>query len=308
MPRVSVIIPAYHHAAFIGEAIDSVLAQTYRDFEIIVVNDGSPDETEEVLLPYIESGKIRYFRQENQGAAAARNRGVKMAEGEFIAFLDDDDQWMPDKLEWQLSCFDEADVVMVGGMNDSERHLCSKGECDSCRFDVLTAEDFFRRNPIGSPGQTLIRRSAFDAVGGFDHTIWGADDLDLWIRLSQLGEIRKYRRLALHYRYHAGNASLDRIHLAQHIKKVICKNRDICGKDRSAYLDRLGHRSLFNYSSKKTIWWAAAKLISGRFQGVASRLGQELSFYEDRFFKDPLLMGMLIMSLIKIPLRIRKYL
>lgn len=308
MPKVSVIIPAYDHAEFIGAAIDSVLAQTYRNFEIVVVNDGSPDDTEMVLRPYIERAQIRYIRQECQGPAAARNRGVEVAEGQLLAFLDDDDRWPPDKLEWQVAVMESSSVVMVGGMNNSERHLCSRNECDPCTFDVLNAEDFFRRNSIGSPGQTIICRSAFESAGGFDRTIWGADDLDLWIRLSQLGEIRKYRRLALHYRFHAGNASLDRIRLAQNIKKVICKNRDICGMDKSLYLDRLGHRSLFNYSSKKTIWWAAAKVICGRFRGVASRLSQELSFYEDRFFKDPLLMGMLIMSLIKIPFRIRKYL
>src|SRR5262245_33441277 len=94
-PSVSVIIPAYNIAPFIAEALESVLAQTFTDYEIIVVNDGSPDteELERVLAPYLS--RIRYFKQENQGAGAARNAGLNVATGEYVAFLDGDDVWYP---------------------------------------------------------------------------------------------------------------------------------------------------------------------------------------------------------------------
>jgi glycosyltransferase involved in cell wall biosynthesis len=102
LPAVSVVIPTYKHRDFILDTVNSVLSQTFRDFEIIVVNDGSPDDTASLLRPMAESGMIRYVEQSNAAAAAARNRGLEMARGKFIAFLDDDDLWPQDKLEWQV--------------------------------------------------------------------------------------------------------------------------------------------------------------------------------------------------------------
>jgi glycosyltransferase involved in cell wall biosynthesis len=308
MPRVSVIIPAYNHAEFIGAAIDSVLAQTYRDFEIIVVNDGSPDDTEQVLQNYIENGQIRYFRQENQGVAEARNRGALLAVGEYLAFLDDDDRWPADKLEWQVTVMEAASTVVVGGAHDGDRHSYRNGLAGVGDYQALPTQVFFTSNPFGSPGQTLIRRAAFDAVGGFDSDIWGVDDLDIWIRLSCMGEVRKYSRLALFYRVHASNASHDHVRMSHNLKKVISKNCGIDGFDNIKRLDRLGHRYLFNYSGKKMIWRAGACLFSGEVQKAVAIFGDAFRYYEGRFFKDPKLLGMLALALIKIPMRARLYL
>src|ERR1043165_2216673 len=120
-PRVSVIIPAYNAAEFIGETLDSVYAQTFKDFEVVVVNDGSPDteDLERELARFPE--KLRYVKQENQGAAAARNTGIKNARGEFVAFLDADDTWLPMFLEKQIELvprtqadFVSADALLTG--------------------------------------------------------------------------------------------------------------------------------------------------------------------------------------------------
>ena len=97
MATVSVIIPTYNHVDYVAETLETVFAQTFGDYEVIVVNDGSPDGTAEVLRPSREAGRIRYIEQANAGQAAARNRGLAEARGEFIAFLDDDDLWPPDK-------------------------------------------------------------------------------------------------------------------------------------------------------------------------------------------------------------------
>src|ERR1700719_2929443 len=102
MPAVSVIIPTYNHRDFVLDAIESVFAQTFTDYEVIVVNDGSPDDTASVLAPLASAGRIRYLEQANAGQGAARNRGIAQARGEFIALLDDDDRWPADKLEWQV--------------------------------------------------------------------------------------------------------------------------------------------------------------------------------------------------------------
>jgi glycosyltransferase involved in cell wall biosynthesis len=111
MPKVSVIIPCYNSSAWIVETVDSVLAQTYKDMEVIVVNDGSSDNTEKLLQGYGDS--ITYLCQQNQGVPAARNAGLRIATGDFIGFLDGDDKWHPDKLKRQIALFDENPEIGV---------------------------------------------------------------------------------------------------------------------------------------------------------------------------------------------------
>src|SRR5689334_6850738 len=101
-PLVSVVIPAFNRAFILPEALDSVLAQTWKDFEVLVVDDGSTDNTEEVLEPYVARHGVRFLRQANQGPAAARNRGIEAARGKYVAFLDSDDLWLPIKLAVQI--------------------------------------------------------------------------------------------------------------------------------------------------------------------------------------------------------------
>src|SRR5690606_32958391 len=103
-PAVSVVIPCYNHRDTVAAAVESALAQTFADREIIVINDGSPDDTADVLAPYRD--RIRYIEQVNAGQAAARNRGIELARGRYIALLDDDDIWPADKLEWQVAALD----------------------------------------------------------------------------------------------------------------------------------------------------------------------------------------------------------
>src|SRR5690606_15916458 len=118
--RVSVVVPTYRHAGLVLETLDSVFAQSHEDVELIVVNDGSPDDTHEVLQPLVQAGRIRYVQQENSGQGAARNRGLAMATGEFVAFLDDDDLWYPHTLTTLVAALNErADAVMAFG--DVER-------------------------------------------------------------------------------------------------------------------------------------------------------------------------------------------
>jgi hypothetical protein len=151
-----------------------VFAQTYGDFEVIVVNDGGRDDTESVLRPYIEAQRIRYLWQENQGVAAARNAGLAMATGDWIVFLDDDDLWLTDKLEWQVACLEASNAVVVGGScSRFGRAEERKERGDSHKIEFLRTADLFRGNPFGSPGQTLIRKSALEQIGGLDTAIWG---------------------------------------------------------------------------------------------------------------------------------------
>ena len=223
MPRVSIVIPAYNHAAYIAESIDSVLRQTYTNFEIVVVNDGSPDATEEALKPYIDRQQIIYIKQPNGGQAKARNRGIQACQGEFVALLDDDDCWAPNKLEWQVAQMDlyQRAVAVAGEHRLDMAGLMQDYSSPLSEPNVATFETLFLGNPLYSPGQALIRRSALLAIGGFQENIWGADDWDIYLKLSRVGEIHIYLRPSLFYRQHSGNASRHMARLLLNVHKVL---------------------------------------------------------------------------------------
>jgi glycosyltransferase involved in cell wall biosynthesis len=224
-PSVSVVIPAYGHAAFIAETLASVFRQSFRDFEIIVINDGSPDHTADVLRPFVESGRIRYYEQPNAGQAAARNSGLQQANGEFIAFLDDDDVWPEDKLAWQIRCLRARPQAVAAygfahltGNGQDFRRPVAAGPSGPIKDSLLCG------NFIVSPGQVLMRTRDLRAVGGFDETVRGADDWDLWLRLADRGSFEYEERCALRYRYHAGNASRNTRSMFENQMRVMRKH------------------------------------------------------------------------------------
>jgi glycosyltransferase involved in cell wall biosynthesis len=225
MPQVSVIIPTYKHRNFVLLALESVFAQTFTDYEVIVINDGSPDDTAEVLRPLVEQGRIRYIEQRNQGQATARNRGISEAKGEFIALLDDDDEWPSDKLLWQVEALKaNPEAILVYGfvklaMGGNEYCYPDADAPSGWVFDQFVSEGWIR-----SPGQTLIRKSVLRDVGGFDSSIWGTDDWELYIRLAKQGPFIYGHHLSLNYRYHESNASHDYWKMYRNALKVLWKH------------------------------------------------------------------------------------
>jgi glycosyltransferase involved in cell wall biosynthesis len=181
--QVSVIIPTYNRGWTIGEAVDSVLAQDYRDFELIVVDDGSTDNTPQVLDAY--RGAIKVFRQENKGVSAARNRGISEASGRFIAFLDSDDLWLPQKLSRQVEFFNTTPDALIcqteevwirSGVrvNPKKRHKKPSGMIFEPSLALC----------LVSPSAVMIRRSLLEIVGNFDEALPACEDYDLWLRIS----------------------------------------------------------------------------------------------------------------------------
>ena len=207
-PLVSVIIPTYNGACFLAQTIESVLAQTYPSLEVLVVDDGSTDATWAVTAGY--GSRVRYVRQANAGTAAARNRGVVEARGEYVALLDHDDLWLPHKLERQLPFFagDPAIGVVFAGI---EFFRTRTGEVTAQYFPgpELGPHDLLAHRVL--PIQTVVfRRSALDAVGPFDEGLRGTDDWDLGIRLSMrfrmVGVPETLARVRLHPGQQGGNA------------------------------------------------------------------------------------------------------
>ncbi len=230
------------------------------------MNDGSPDHTAEVLAPLAQSGKIRYFEQRNQGVAAARNFGISQATGTYIALLDDDDLWPPDKLEWQVKCLDEGTVIAVGGganFFNREELLDRFQETDTDNMN-LSVESFFSDNPFHSPGQVMFRKSAFDEGARFDITIWGADDIDFWVELASRGSFEFHARLALNYRLHDSNASRNKLRMLLNCFKFLEKRTKPLTGHQFLNCRSEGYRWLFSYVGKKLVWEARFALISRR--------------------------------------------
>jgi glycosyltransferase involved in cell wall biosynthesis len=193
VPKVSIVIPTYNRARCVGNAVESVLSQTFEDFEILVVDDGSTDNTKDVLKKY--AGNIRYIYQENQERCIARNNGIKHSKGEYIAFLDSDDIWLPHKLQAQVSILDQnPQVGLVYGQMfplDPDGHwhfrrtkFTGWGEPGPARiFDKLVMMNLL-------PTPTVVaRKSCFDHVGTFDPHLTCSEDWDLWLRISMHYEI-----------------------------------------------------------------------------------------------------------------------
>lgn len=186
-PTVSVIIPTHNRAELLKRAINSVLRQTFEDFELIVVDDASSDNTPEVVES-IKDGRIQYVRLEkNSGGPVARNTGIKGARGRFIALLDDDDEWLPNRLELQIEKFEslEKDVgVVYGGfyyVSQDTGEIIGK-RLPRYRGDVYT--HLLKENFIGSP-TLLIRRECFKKAGLFDPELKSSQDWDMWLRIAK---------------------------------------------------------------------------------------------------------------------------
>lgn len=176
-PTISAIIPAYNAARYVGRAIESVLAQTYPVQEVFVIDDGSVDDTAEVIAQY--GSQVHLIRQENAGPGAARNRGARQATGEWLALLDADDRWLPHKLERQVPWTQNSQVGIVQGW---------QGMPDNEPPSDITFTNLWERNWIAN-SSVMIRRSAFEAVGGFDEdrALIAVEDYNLWLRIAAKG-------------------------------------------------------------------------------------------------------------------------
>ena len=188
-PLVSIIIPAWNAERYVREAVDSALAQTHPNCEVIVVDDGSTDGTEGVLRSYRDAGRIHYIRQANKGLAGARNAGIRAAAGEYVAFLDSDDIFLPEKVAKQL------------------RALAEHPDCAACYSDLIHFTDmeprtFFHHRyqyPSGdilvpllhrqflNPLSLVVRKDVFERFGYFDETYRRSEDWELWLRWAHAG-------------------------------------------------------------------------------------------------------------------------
>jgi glycosyltransferase involved in cell wall biosynthesis len=226
-PSVSIIMPAYKSAAYVKDALDSVFAQTFRDFEVIIVNDGSPDteELERALTPY--RGRVVYLKQENGGVSAARNTAIRAARAPLVALLDADDLLEPDYLALQVSAM-RADptldliypnTLLFGDVPQAGKTFM---EINPSEGEVTIESLLTQRCTIGN--SAIVRRQAIIDAGWFDEGLRRSEDFDLWLRiLCRGGRISYTRRVLARYRRYAGSLSSDPVLMAGDIVRVFDK-------------------------------------------------------------------------------------
>ena len=256
-------MPAYNAASYIGETLDSVFEQTFTDYEVILVNDGSPDtvELDKAIEPYLN--RIHYIKQKNLGAGAARNEGLRAARGEFIAFLDADDLWLPNYLEEQLRFIRENgfDLVCADAMHFGDSPLAGRTYMETYMpiaphvgevtfLGLVSAEQSLITSGI------VVRRAPIIEVGLFDEALRNSQDFDLWLRLVRHGARLAYQRqLLLRYRCQQNSLSGDEINRTARQLRVYDKiesSFDFTPEERSAVFRAIeGRRALLEFELGK---------------------------------------------------------
>lgn len=221
MPKVSIVIPIYNAEKFISGTIESVIAQTYPDWEIIAVNDGSTDKTPEILSKYKKglSKKLQVITQENSGVSIARNKGISVARGKYVAFLDHDDLWMPEKLETQVKLLNSnkelglvyTDSYVIDERGDVQKDTLIKSIISKNIlrikvfrgniFNELFCIDFI---PLLA---AMVRKEVFDKVGMFDTKYKISEDYDLFLKIAEIYPIDFVEQPLAKYRVHSGGGS-----------------------------------------------------------------------------------------------------
>jgi len=215
MPRASIIVPAFNASATIAETLNSLKDQSFQDFEVIVVNDGSTDLTDDIVKPFLNDSRFHIVNQPNRGLAGARNTGIANASGYYIGFCDSDDLWVPDKLARHVMHLDlspDVGLSYAGSIliDDESQPLDLK---QSPRLHAITAAEVFKRNPVGNGSVAVFRRAALMDIAYrpqkshlrqwfFDETFRQSEDIECWLRLALttdweiegiFGHLTKYR-------------------------------------------------------------------------------------------------------------------
>jgi glycosyltransferase involved in cell wall biosynthesis len=246
VPLISVVIPCYNQALYLGEAIRSVLEQRAGDIEIVVVNDGSTDDTVAVASGF---PGVRCLTQENRGLAAARNTGLSHCRGELIVFLDADDRLLPGALETggRLIAADRS-LAFVAGFS---RFISGSGEPLPTRQPVRDSDHpyrgLLRRNSIRNPAMVVFRRAAVDAASGFDSTVDACADYDIYLRLSRQYPVRFHDAVVAEYRKHGANMSLDAALMLRQLCVVMQRQRGHLADSATREAHRAGIQNIRDY-------------------------------------------------------------
>ncbi len=251
MPRVSVVIPAFNASWCIRDALDSVGRQTYKDYEVIVVNDGSVDSTHDAVLEWLEGAKPfpgRLIDQENRRLGGARNTGTRHASGEYVAFLDADDVWYPEKLARVVGAFDDSKPATALVCHDEV--VTRDGKIVRINRYGPWVPDMYRfllfEGSRLSPSSTVVKRTLLETAGGFseDPEVHSVEDYDLWLRLSRLTRFHFLGEILGEYRLYRGSLGSDPEYNLRHCLNVVDRHAAQYFRERPqpTWRDRYGIR------------------------------------------------------------------
>ena len=290
-PTVSVIIPTYNRAALLLEALESVLSQTFRDFEVIIVDDGSTDDTLACLMPYLSDSRIQVITQTNGGPARARNRGIEASSGEFIALLDSDDLWLPEKLVKQVALLRDqpeiglvyTDVIWI----EADGRPMDPQPLNAARRFPTYFEDLLYENVIYGPGSSVVfRKSCLESIDLYDEALPPVEDQDFFLRLSANFEFCFLPGELVLMRRHISNLQQNPERMAKARMLFLEKLRTTLPDAMSNHLNEIEYtymrRNLFGYLLKHR--WKAAVCESRYFLRHPRRIRQ---FVCDAFVRFP---------------------
>lgn len=210
---VSIILPSYNYEDYIGKSIDSVLDQNYHNWELIIIDDGSTDNSVNIIKRYKDK-RIHLFTQKNQGVSKTLNRGIKLSKGKYICFLDADDKYHPEKLSSQVKCMDSGfDIVTTQVQVIDDKDEKSPIEHFNVTWNLYDKEEIFGRNKVANflyknyfcKSSLMIKKELFDQYGYFDTRLLTAYDLDLWLKMIQNAQITRVEKVLTYYRWHNKN-------------------------------------------------------------------------------------------------------
>lgn len=272
MPKVSVIIPTYNRGNLIKRAVDSVLSQTFKDFEIIIIDDGSKDDTKEVLAPYMD--RVRYVPQANGGISKARNRGIELAQGQYIAFLDSDDYWAPEKLQMQTDILDgnpKIGIVYVR-MPIVDEH----GNVLGMKPNGVSGKNFQELLRVWGDLPTssvMTRKECFDRVGVFDPNLPPMEDIDMWIRIAYHYDLHEIEGKVLAYYWrHDHQITKDLVKVYSGLVKIHAKILESF-KDADIPRDLLVRKLVKNQYTLSRVY-SSQKKFKEAFENVSQAIGR----------------------------------
>jgi glycosyltransferase involved in cell wall biosynthesis len=245
VPAASAIITTFNRERFLGVAIESVLSQTFRDFELLVLDNSSSDGTAAVVRRRT-GPQIRYIRHAPLSIAAARNLGVREARGEFVAFLDDDDEWLPRKLEQQVAAFrhgPESLGLVYGGFTRIDERGAEVGTHHPALRGKILTELLWQRDAFtGSASNPMMRSASLATLGGFNETLVTSEDWELYLRLAERFEVEYVPEVLVRIRAHRGRRLGDRIDEARRLEELVLSRYgpQMNARLRGLYLRKIG--------------------------------------------------------------------
>lgn len=280
-PKFSVVIPAYNASAYIADCVNSVLTQTDQDFEVIVVDDGSTDQTAKIVSTFTDQ-RVNLVQRANGGLAAARNTGIAVAKGELVAFLDADDRWCREKLATHRQALDNNPQASVSydWAAFIDVHGNRTGLCMSQTRKKMTHEALMVKNYLGNGSTSVVRRSVLEKFGGFDEKLHRLVDRELWVRLTFYGhQLQLVPQVLTEYRQHPNSFTADTNRMLKGLEEFLVRV--------SIYAPQSVKKFAPLTRACTNRWMARAAFVEGNYPKARFHASQSLQSSISVLWRDP---------------------